>query len=203
MILEYLDDFLTRHNISTELGKNDAYALFVGLREEQLNIHNGPWVAGGSVLAMLDQRGLIGRDVDFFFASNHQMDTFEKQIKDRIEIKSSITTGNATTFVTRFETLQFIFRDFYKNTDELTDSFDFSVCKFVTDGTWLAYTQQAYDDWVSKTLRFESDHKEVNTIDRFLKYSNNGYTTDHPTLKKMFDWLENDSGFFSASSTGY
>ncbi len=198
MTIERLDEFLIRHNISTNLVDNPVLCLLHGIKDD-LNMNCGPWVAGGSILAMLDKRGLTGRDVDFFFSSKDQMDQFEAMIKEQVQVKTSVTTDNATTLETRGETLQFIFRRFFTSPFKVLESFDFSVCKFASDGEYIAYTEQSYTDWRDKVLRNESTIKEPNTADRFIKYSNLGYTTETQTLKQLLDWIDEDPFYFTSA----
>lgn len=188
-----LDDFINEHQIE----KNDAYNIISSLRDRfgVFDIHNGIWIAGGAVLAMLDGRSMIKRDVDMFFANKKQASTLHEIIKDQLIVRNTVTTNNALTLSTKFETLQLITKKYYSSPFEVIDSFDINVCQFITDGEYLAYSDAAYEGWQNKTLQYLRPKEHVSLL-RIFKYSLQGYTCDSKTMSDVLTWVRDTPEFF-------
>ena len=58
----------------------------------------GPWVAGGSVRKMWEDKPWIKQDIDFFFASSTQFKTFVDRVSELGKIEYKHETDNAITY---------------------------------------------------------------------------------------------------------
>jgi len=193
-----LIDFLQIHGIRVHGNAGfNAIEWFNQTFPTVLDIDHGCWLAGGAILAMLDQRDMVGRDLDLFFQSLGQSDLIENHIRTK-QSHTRHVTGNATTFkLGTGEVLQVIRRNFFDSPEQLLSTFDFSVCQWATDGKTLVYSDQALKDWKTKTLRNVLGVKETDTVVRFNKYLLNGYTPDVATSNQILQWILDDSEYFT------
>jgi len=193
-----LIDFLQNHGIRVHGNTAfEAIEWFNQKHPDLLDLKYGCWLAGGALLAMLDRRGMVERDLDLFFSSLAQSETCEAFIRNKHACTKHVT-GNATTLkLTSGEIIQVIRRHFFDSPEHLLSTFDFSICQWATDGKTLVYSDLAYKDWQTKTLRNVLGTKEPDTIVRFNKYLLTGYAPDSQTSNTILQWILDDSEYFS------
>ncbi|RYF03864.1 MAG: hypothetical protein EOO77_30415 [Oxalobacteraceae bacterium] len=161
------------------------------------NLRHGPWVAGGAARAVFE--GTIGRaggDIDIFLGESGQ----EKRTLAHIGKKTTVTSRtknkqSTTTLLTKISLygkdtpakIQVIPEWPGGNTVEsLLQSFDFTVCQFVTDGRILIYTDAAAYDVERRVLRFQPQWTGRTRPVRLIKYLNQGFTPDGPMLETAY-----------------
>lgn len=164
---------------------------------ENLNIDNGPWIAGGAVRNILMGNPLNCSDIDIF---NPDVETYNRttlNIKGAITrtidgmVEMSIIDRN----MNKNYHIQSIYFKPHANIETLLNSFDFTVSQFATDGKYLITTEQALDDLTNKTIRYikTGDFHLHKAYYRMAKYCSYGFTPTDETLRLAFGSLgEND-----------
>lgn len=193
-----LDKFISDNKIDTK--NNQAYTIFKNLKQSypsMLDVNIGPWIAGGAVLAMLDNRDMTDRDIDIFTRSKAQTYYIESLLEEFFNAKLFFTSKNAKTYKGKFEKYQTITRSFFQDPEQLLRSFDFSICQWATDGEYLIYTDQAYVDWKKAILRHINPNKESDLLKRMTKYTGHGYILDLSSAVKITKWIVSGSDFFA------
>jgi len=112
-----------------------------------------------------------------------------------IAVEIHFTSDNAITFsVTEFNgidtltyKLQIITKTLYNHYTEVINTFDFTICQFLTDGKHIYTYQNAIDDCKSKHINMVTDSNRETTPIRILKYMAYGFTLDD---LKFFDLIE-------------
>ncbi len=152
-----------------------------------LNIDEGPWMAGGSIIKLILGRDLDNSDLDVFLSKGynegggHFKDLDERltRIAPKPKRRSSaygmprVETSYAFTYQTDIGKLQLIHRAHYESPHELLGDFDFTICQFATDGITIAFPEQAIEDLNNRRLRLHMVSRIH--ISRFHKYTSLGF----------------------------
>jgi len=156
-------------------------------------IPEGAWLGGGFLRAMIAGEDELDGDIDFFFGTE---DGFNKML-DMIKYPTSIY-GAEKAFsyysIPEYENLnklrivdcesvvefrpniQLVRLFWFDSPEHVIDSFDFTVCQFITDGKTLWYNPQAFEDIKTKTIRFHREMSDsIAVLNRILKYQSKGY----------------------------
>lgn len=138
----------------------------------------GPWIAGGAV-----RRTLLGEplesDVDIFFRDPEQLEAFRTFLVSRdlalvretahhVHYRGDVGDGVARDY-------QLIRFQFYLDAAAVIDSFDFTICQFVTDGDRLIAGETALWDLARKRLVLHRLTFPVSTMRRLLKYQKQSF----------------------------
>lgn len=153
------------------------------------NWKDGPWVAGGSVRRYVS--GLPHSDFDVFFRDGEQHQAFIERIRREAKVIEERNTNTNTTFIIRINEptanllatgkpidimVQAIRHQFYATPEAVIDSFDFTLCQWITDGEELVVGEFTLWDTARRRLALHNVTLAVSTLRRILKYSNQGFT---------------------------
>lgn len=145
---------------------------------------SGVWIAGGAI-----RQWFVGEekasDIDVFASS-------EEKIKEFISAKmvgaeKAASNDRLESFIYSGQIIQCIKYKYFATAEELIDSFDFNVCRFVWDGVNVYAAEDAIIGTLRKTL---SVHKiteglEADSLRRAFKYQRKGYTPCWGTIKAL------------------
>jgi hypothetical protein len=177
------------------------------------------YIAGGAVLKAFNLEPMTTSDIDVFFATHDDYlkacELFEQSVKTHSHHKncrlfkfgfgdeSPFTKSEATNaniigkvdgeFVPKDHIpVQAISGTFWKNPEDLLDHFDMTVCQMIYSEGKYMMTEAAYNDNITKTLRFgEQSNIHQFKHRRLLKYLKRGYSPDLAMFKQLF--VDNDS----------
>lgn len=144
-----------------------------------LNMQEGPWVAGGAVRRTLMGGGVGESDIDVFCASSEQLAKCRSALeakggKQKREtehnVEYSLKIGDSE------QRIQFIRVAFYESADAVIDSFDFTICQFATDGKEVLCGPYSLWDLSRKRLVVHKITFAVASMRRVLKYTRQGFT---------------------------
>lgn len=174
MVAQYfiLKDFIDRGASFDETPLAKVLAVLPALADE------GPWLAGGAL-----RRTLLGKalesDLDFFFRDAEQLAEFARALEARGLVLVRETEhhlhyrGDAGDGVPRdYQLIRF---QFYTHAHAVIDSFDFTLCQFVTDGNLLTCGPTSLWDAARKRLVLHRLTFPVSTMRRLLKYQKQGF----------------------------
>lgn len=171
---------------------------------------NGPWVAGGSIRRLLLGDDPLAADVDVFFANEAQKEQFLLTMETSGATVKKITRTNTTLEImvpvlkyvddlgeAVYEnvkvTLQAIHFAYYESPEAVIDSFDFTICQFITDGEKLAIGKYSLWDLCRKRLAINKVSLAVSTVHRLVKYSKQGFYACPGTIGDILHAVANDS----------
>lgn len=171
----------------------------------QLDLQDGPWIAGGAARLAWHNIDLGDHDIDIFFANERQWEEYGK-FCSKVDIENSFTTNNATTYQFKIKDLAFklqlIKKDWYRDYESIFNNFDFTCCQFVTDGKNVITTENAINDTNKKILSYNNHTTRTLDTRRVIKYSFYGFIPDKHILKQIielshannlaYNWGQND-----------
>jgi hypothetical protein len=162
----------------------------------------GPWLAGGALRRTL--RGMdADSDFDFFFHDADQLERFKGKLLDgvfklhhetehHVELRGKIGEEESIVQCIRFA--------YYDRSEDVIDSFDFTICQFAFDGRNLIVGEYALWDLGRKRLAINKITYPLSTMRRVLKYAKQGFnacpgcltailraTTDNPALMQTLN----------------
>lgn len=156
-------------------------------------IPKGAWIAGGFLRALVANEDDSGGDIDFFFhteeAFNQMLDlikyptakpgaekAFGYYALPEYEAIEKLRIVDCESLISTRPNIQLVRLYWFDSPEHVIDSFDFTVCQFITDGETLWFNPQSFDDIATKTIR---EHRPTNdaiaTLNRILKYQRKGY----------------------------
>jgi hypothetical protein len=153
------------------------------------------WIAGGAVRRSLMLERLT-TDIDLFFSSGEAFETFKIMAAEIPGIRITAKRAHVLQFelplpaadgFKRLYVLQAVCREFYGSTLQLLEDFDFTICQFVLDGSYLVATEQGWEDAKAHILRIANPHTPVSTIRRIIKYHDQGFRIDDDSIKKLLN----------------
>ena len=163
----------------------------------------GPWIAGGCARRLWFGQPWIDNDVDVFFRSQSDFARSRDRLVaiPRTEASSSpyitdavfsIETANASTHTVRIgkawpynANVQLIKTAWHPSVTDLFDYFDFTVCRFATDGITIVADRQAIDDCESMVLRRGENTKQRLSCRRVVKYSIYGFNPAPEVMSEL------------------
>src|SRR5678815_1954364 len=171
-----------RHNLRAFLqrfiDKPDECPLFEVLKALPAPHPEGQWIAGGAIRRTLAGQP-IDSDIDYFFASVEQKDTFDSAIKAS-NGRVTRTQEHAITYTVQQEKraviVQAITMAYYANGEAVIDPFDFTITQFGYDGDDLVCGEFALWDLARQRLALHKVTHGVSTVRRLIKYARQGYT---------------------------
>jgi len=150
-------------------------SLMVGQKPDFVPFPNRAWIAGGAI-----RRWFAGTeelsDVDVFFPSQEVFDAYVQTLTGNGFSKTYVSQ-NADTYSNGKHLVQCIKVNFFKDVNELFDSFDFTLCQFAWDGNKIYSTTEAIISVLRKHLGVHKIKEEfaVDSLRRAFKYCSKGY----------------------------
>lgn len=162
-----LDSFCSRSGANSD-----------GVHKVLDSLPNGAWLAGGALRRTLTNKPLDS-DFDFFFKSEEEFNKWTnelhpsfsmvKETKHHKQFQGVLPGADKPTVV------QAIKFSYYKNVEEVLDSFDYTITQFALDGTDLVTTPEALWDLGRQKLAIHKVTFPVSTMRRMLKYGQQGF----------------------------
>lgn len=158
----------------------------------------GPWIAGGAVWRAVLNHPLDKCDIDMFFASKQQFDStvllmggypFVRNILQETKNKWNITykihanQGNFNKTIN----VQLINMSYYRNLDDLLNSFDFTACQFGWDGQNLVSNRTSVADLNDRKISLWKLGSPKSLFSHLIKYMDNGFTLSSDETKKLLN----------------
>jgi len=176
-----LDDIIAR-GVATE--KADWFRRVIKATVKP-DWEKGPWVAGGCVRRLISNTEPFASDIDVFFSSEEQKNEWVERINssEKYKCKSQKSNDHNTTLEADFVTddamhtikLQAIHIQYYQSPQEVIDSFDYTICQFVTDGEeFLAGDYSLYDLSKNRLVVHRISYG-VASLRRMMKYGNQDF----------------------------
>jgi hypothetical protein len=170
-----LKDFLARSYNDTN--KTELLLLLPQL-PFSLCMKEGPWVAGGAVRRTLLGEGIGQSDIDLFFKDVVQKATVEQKL-EAAGAKQVKKGKHNTEYTLKIEDaeyrIQLITIGYYDTAEAVIDSFDFTICQFITDGETFGAAEHSLWDLVRKRLVVHKITYAVASMRRVLKYTKQGF----------------------------
>lgn len=163
------------------------------------NLNTGPWIAGGVARLLWFGEDYTDHDIDVFFPDSNSAYNAYKELEKDCGC-SAYNTQNACTFTLdrdgKEQKVQLINRNRYQSLDKLFCYFDFTVCRFATDGRTLVSDTKTIEHCEKKQLQFNITSQQEISPFRVMKYSAYGFETDNYIFKKLVaKYLENPHEF--------
>lgn len=146
---------------------------------------NGPWVAGGSVWKAIENRPM-DCDIDFFFATQHQVETFIRTMK-MIPYDYRVISEKTNSYNVSFDyhindkgynktvKIQCIYFKVFPTIHDLLDGFDFTACQFAFDGQHLHTGDTSFDDLANRDIVYHNVRDCYATTRHVKKYTEKGF----------------------------
>lgn len=159
------------------------------LSKVNVDLIQGPWIAGGAALSAYTGNPL--NDVDIYFP------TVELQVNTLEELKKvrdlAFSSDNATTFKRPNRLNIQVIKKVFPTVKDVFAGFDFTVCQIATDCTGkFVGTAQAFRDIAAKKLSVNK-FVEDKFLPRWAKYTLYGYTMETVEFKEYARKCDEDS----------
>jgi hypothetical protein len=168
------------------------------------DMERGPWIAGGAALKWYQGLPAGGSDIDVWFKDQESFDRLKQKMTHQKNRETSIGSWPLIEFeVKTLETwdilhvspnaitifnnnskhiVQLIQKEFFDSPQKVLDTFDFEVCKVLTDGKQFLFGEHTLEDIKTKTLRVLKVTPSL--VSRTIKYMTMGYVPC-PELKAL------------------
>lgn len=155
-----------------------------------VSLTNGPWIAGGAVRKIYQNKPWKTGDIDIFFKNNAQRQEWTTNLADAARTKMfsyslKHQSSNADTWEISFEdknlTLQFIKKYYCQSLTELWNNFDFTVCQFAADSANIIASDAAINDTNNNQLVIANKNNSCIPL-RTLKYLSHGFVISDELL---------------------
>lgn len=132
------------------------------------------WLAGGALRSALNSECV--NDYDLFFANSYEAARVEVEL-ERLdaEVVFKCPQGKLTTMKLDGMKIQLITEFWYKDMDELIDSFDITACRFASDGKVMVTRYSSIRDTYNMKINLHNVTFPVATMKRVAKYVEKGY----------------------------
>lgn len=165
-----------------------------------LDINEGPWLAGGAVLSWYNGEAVGDSDFDIFFKDLKQFDQmFGKLMRNHGNIV--YTSENAITLnVTVDDDLkkvQLIRKNYYKSALDVIEHFDFTICQLATDGYEVVSGAKTFEHIKDKKIETAKAPNRA-IVKRLIKYISYGYKPNPKLMSSIidnpehYDWMFNN-----------
>lgn len=153
----------------------------------ELTPTSGVWLAGGALRRTIFNQPLEGGDLDFFFNGETTLANFAARLEAAGYKKVKEGEFNEQWELPESKSLpiQLIRVKFYNSAQEIIDSFDYTLCQFVFDGTTLYCGELSLFDGARKHIVIDKITYPVATMRRLLKYHSQGYYACSGTLAEI------------------
>jgi hypothetical protein len=154
-----------------------------------LDIEQGPWLAGGAVLTWLSGHPVGDSDFDIFFKDLRQFDEmFGRLMRNHASI--IYTSENALTLHLTIDDdlkrIQLIRKSYFDSAKDVIDHFDFTICQLVTDGYQVIGADHTFEHLKEKRIVSVGPAKR-SVVKRIVKYVSYGYTVDQTLMQSILD----------------
>lgn len=165
-----------------------------------LDMENGPWVAGGSALALMRGRHILqpGADIDIFCRDEEQKEFVVQWLRARVRKDLGIlacATAPVDGYIEFFPhhqcssgvvhsmKTQVIVFHYFDSIGRLLSDFDFTISKMVYHKGYVGGSAETWADFDNQRLRLADDRstpdgKRYKTVWRVAKYCDMGFTPD-------------------------
>lgn len=152
------------------------------------DLQTGPWIAGGTPRLLWFDERWQGHDIDVFVPNvgtlNHLHDVLKKITGD-----PGYQTRNACTYGVFYggftHKIQLICKNFYPTLDKLFNYFDFTACKFATDGKLIVSDEKSVQQCQRRELVWNITSPQGISPYRVIKYSAYGFDVDNRILSEL------------------
>lgn len=154
-----------------------------------LDIVEGPWLAGGAVLSWYNNEPVGLGDFDIFFKDLRQFDEmFGRLMRSHATIV--YTSENALTLHLTIDDdvkrIQLIRKRYFQSATDVLSQFDFTVCQLVTDGWNIGAGDKTYEHIKEKKIALANPASRA-IIKRIIKYTSYGYNPDRELIQTIID----------------
>ncbi len=179
--IENLEVFLLKYHEKVE-------ARFTKFVDTFIKGKPGRWLAGGAVRRAIKD-GKSDSDWDVFFSSEKEKEAFIKECEKQDEISNEKKNANNHQFTLKMGdekyTVQCITIAYYDSPEKVIETFDFTICQFVTDGVSLWSGDTSLFDLGRMRLVVHKISYPVASLRRLLKYTNQGFYACNGCLNSL------------------
>lgn len=156
-----------------------------------LSITDGPWIAGGAVRKIYQNKSWETGDIDIFFKNEEQRKYWNANLIDTLCAKNinynlKHQSSNADTWEIYFKDrnlkIQFIKKYYCQSLIELWNTFDFTVCQFAADSANIIASDAAINDSSNNQIVIANKNNSRCIPLRILKYLSHGFSISDEIL---------------------
>lgn len=182
---------------------SDPLLLSIGTIIGGFDMEQGPWISGGAARRLWYNIPYDSHDIDIFFPNPEQWNNADRNLDSYVNNESTkgfvnklikfigftdelsctnsvFRSQNSTTYELLVDKrkirVQIIKKYYGKTLEDIWQNFDFTVCKFATDGKTLVADQEALDHCEKKMIYLNKDASGLFDVKRVIKYSIYGFT---------------------------
>jgi hypothetical protein len=148
----------------------------------------GRWLAGGAIRRAIKD-GKSDSDWDVFFSSKEEKELFIKECEKQDSISEEKQNENNHQFILTVGaekyTVQCITIAYYETPEKVIETFDFTICQFVTDGVSLWAGETSLYDLGRMRLVVNKISYPVASLRRLLKYTKQGFYACNGCLTQL------------------
>jgi hypothetical protein len=155
---------------------------------------DGTWLAGGAL-----RRTILGMpmdsDLDFFFSNESALKTASETLKSKGFEKRRESEFNETWIgkcADKPLSVQLIKVMFYDSPEAVIDSFDFTICQLIYDGSTLYCGSYTLFDLARKRITVHRVTYGASTVRRLIKYTKQGFTACQGTFVSILEKIVED-----------
>ena len=174
------------------------------------NLDNGPWIAGGAIRKIYQGKNWLSGDIDIWCKTHEQLVEVTNRVKSIANIKNKHSTKHANTFVIPANmlrlsngdsnnspiTLQIITR-LSESLGQLFDTFDFTICRFATDGSTIYSTPRSIADCEDNRLTCDNLDNIICKVMRIIKYISYGFYPEPALIQYAIEYTRTNQTIFS------
>ena len=187
--------FVNNNGVIFDFDREDSRMTYVHEKDKglvkllDLNIDQGPWLAGGAVLNWFNGEPVGTGDFDIFFKDLRQFDEmFGRLMRNHATIV--YTSENALTLKLTVDddqkTIQLIRKTYFQNAKEVIDHFDFTICQLATDGYSIVAGEKTYEHVKDRKIALARTASR-SLVKRLIKYVSYGYKPDQDLGQNILD----------------
>jgi hypothetical protein len=185
---------------------NDEDLLSISSLIGGCDLEKGPWISGGAARLAWFGQSWHDHDVDLFFPDIERFESARASLLRMTEIENREVlpnvfslnptniheTSNAITFTISIPSrpesqarVQIIRRSWHSSLQSMWSYFDFTACKFATDGKTIVADPLAVEDCRNMRLRMNPSCNRTAAAIRTLKYSIYGFEPDASIMAEI------------------
>ena len=185
-MLSNIQDLKHKYNI-----QNDTLQYFLKRCPISLDINDGPWLAGGSILRWFNNEEEA--DYDIFFNDGEQLDKAKTTMFNAgYNMEDSSSYAYTYRHHSKEFTIQLCFKEFYNTPKEVIDSFDFKVCKWICANNMILSYNKTIDHAQRKEIVIDKIQNAAYMLQRLFKYNKRGYTFDDSQIRYILHKVRTD-----------
>lgn len=187
--------FINNSGVIYDFGREDKRMTYVHEKDKglvkllDLDINQGPWLAGGSVLSWYNNEPVGTGDFDIFFKDLRQFDEmFGRLMRNHASI--IYTSENALTLHLTVDDdlkrIQLIRKTYFQSAKDVIDHFDFTICQLATDGFSIVAGDKTYEHIKDRRIALDKPAAR-SLVKRLIKYVSYGYKPDQALVQHILD----------------